>query len=281
MKRKKLLDTTFRLGGVALAFGYSLFIERFSFQINLYKIPVPNLPEKFNKFRIVHLTDLHYGFQMSESVIRLIIQKVNKLSKNIIVCTGDYIHKKNCIPHIDRVWPILSQLKAKDGVYTVLGNHDHWGSYKRSIFWLKKSGQNIRHMAKPIEKNGQRIWIGGSGDLWEDELGIDIAFQNVPEGECKILLAHNPDTADQNFLTRIDLMISGHTHGGQVKIPWIGTPHLPVVNKKYSNGFIKAEKCHIFISRGIGWTLMPIRINCPPEIAILELIPMKNRKNLI
>ena len=210
-------------------------------------------------------------FLVPEFLIRYIIQKANSISTDIIVCTGDYIHERNKTNQIDQVWPILSTLEANHGVFNVLGNHDHWGNFNRSLEWLEKSGQNVRHQVKSIEKEGQRIWIGGAGDLWEDENRIDETFRNVPQNECKLLLAHNPDTADEDFNTRIDLMISGHTHGGQVNIPFYGTPILPVKNKKYSSGFIKSKKINVFISKGIGWAILPIRFNCYPEIAILHL----------
>jgi len=115
------------------------------------------------------------------------------------------------------------------------------------------------------------IWIGGCGDYMEDRIGLDQAFRNVPARNCKIVLAHNPDTADTFFKTRVDLMICGHTHGGQVNIPLWGPPILPVHNKAYSSGFIVTPKTRLFISKGLGWAVLPMRFNCLPEIAILKL----------
>jgi predicted MPP superfamily phosphohydrolase len=271
MNRRKFMKLSLWSGLGTLICSYPIFIERYIILVNTYKISVSNLPIEFNGFRILHLTDLHLGFLVPDSFINYVINKANSLEKDIIVCTGDYIHEKNNVDHIDRVWPMLTKLQAKFGVYNVLGNHDHWGDFERSLYWLKKSGQNVRHSAKSIEINGKRIWIGGAGDLWEDELGIDKAFTNVPENDCKILLAHNPDTADENIETHVDLIISGHTHGGQVNIPFYGTPILPVRNKEYSSGLIRTKTVNMFISKGIGWAVYPIRFNCYPEIAILEL----------
>ncbi|NQU39869.1 MAG: hypothetical protein HQ523_07955 [Lentisphaerae bacterium] len=96
----------------------------------------------------------------------------------------------------------------------------------------------------------------------------------MPESDCRIVLAHNPDTADTSFSSRVDLMLSGHTHGGQVRIPFIGPPVLPVRNKNYSSGLKSSLRgATVFISRGIGWAILPVRFNCFPEIAVLELIP--------
>lgn len=273
MKRRQFLKIgALSTGAGALLSSYPFFIERYIVQVNTYKIPVPDLPKVFDNFRILHLTDLHLGPLVQDYFIDDVIQKSNALPKEMIVCTGDYVNKRDSSGYIDQVWPLIAKLKARYGVFNVLGNHDHWADFDRSLYWLNQTGQNIRHQAKAIEKDGQRIWIAGAGDLWEDKIGIDQALQNVPDNECRIVLAHNPDTADEAFQQRVDLMICGHTHGGQVKIPFIGAPILPVENKKYSSGFIRSEKTNLFISRGIGWAIIPVRFNCYPEIAILQLV---------
>ena len=93
----------------------------------------------------------------------------------------------------------------------------------------------------------------------------------VPAGEPRIVLAHNPDTADEPWTARVDLMISGHTHGGQVVIPFLGAPILPVRNKAYASGLIETPRTRLFITRGLGWAILPVRFNCAPELALLEL----------
>ena len=271
VSRRKFLKLGIRYGCAGLILGYPVFIERYIVVTNIYAIPVPNLPREFDGFRITHITDVHYGSLVPKVFVEMVVDKANACKTDIIVCTGDYVHERNSTVQLDAVWPILEKLSAPAGVYSVLGNHDHWADFERSVYWLDRSGQNIRHKAVPLEKNGKRIWIGGAGDLMEDKIGIDEAFENVPEQACKICLAHNPDTADSKYKTRIDLMISGHTHGGQVNIPFVGTPKLPVENKRYSSGFIRSDKTNLFISRGIGWSIIPVRFNCYPEIAILEL----------
>ncbi len=272
MNRRQFIKRGIFWGIGALVASYPFFIERYLFQINTYKIPVPNLPGPFNNFTIVQLTDLHYGFLMSMAVVKNLLAKANLLKRDIIVCTGDFIHGRNSHKKTDQIWPELCKLTAPHGVYSVLGNHDHWGDFSGSMHWLEKSGQNLRHKAVPIYKGSEKIWIGGCGDYMEDQIGMDKAFGNVPPDDCKIVLAHNPDTADVQFRTRVDLMIAGHTHGGQVNIPFVGTPILPVHNKKYSSGFIQTSSTHLFISKGLGWAILPVRFNCLPEIAVLKLM---------
>ncbi len=257
---------------VSLAGGYAVFIERNLVQVNRYTIPIANLPQSFHGFTIAHLTDIHLGFLMSESFVENIVKKTNDLKTDAIVCTGDFVHNRDTTEEIDKVWPILSKLSAKHGVYSVLGNHDHTSDFNRSLYWLERSGQNLRHQHAVITKDAERIIIGGAGDYLEDSLEIDKTFSASDEKDCRILLAHNPDSIDTSFSTPLSLVISGHTHGGQVILPFIGPPILPVHNKNYNSGFITTGPTPLFISRGIGWTLYPIRLNCYPEIAILQLV---------
>jgi len=262
------------VGSAGLLASYPIFIERYMVQTNIYRIPVPNLPKAFTGFRIVQLSDLHLGFLVPPELIHHVVERTNALKPDLIVCTGDYVHERNSTKQIDKVWPILSMLTAPAGVYSVLGNHDHWADSARSDYWLERTGQDLRHKAVSIERERQKLWLAGAGDLYEDHVDLDGLLNKIPNDECRIVLAHNPDSADSTFSRRIDLMISGHTHGGQVNIPFIGTPILPVNNKNYSSGLKSSLRGgKVFISKGIGWTLLPIRFNCYPEIVVLELMP--------
>ena len=273
MNRRTFLKFTLSAGGAAvLAGSYPVFIERNIVQVNRYRIPVANLPPSFHGFTIAQLTDLHLGSLVSERFVEGIVRKTNRLEADAIVCTGDYVHKRNTLEEIEKVWPILSKLEAQHGVYSVLGNHDHWANFERSLYWLEKTGQNLRHRCNPIYKGKERILLGGAGDFYEDELKIDEVFSCSDEDECRILLSHNPDSVDTEFRTPLSLVLSGHTHGGQVVIPFLGPPVLPVRNKNYSSGLICTAKTQLFISRGIGWAIYPVRFNCYPEIAVLELV---------
>ncbi|OGV83648.1 MAG: hypothetical protein A3K19_16065 [Lentisphaerae bacterium RIFOXYB12_FULL_65_16] len=207
-------------------------------------------------------------------MIRHVVTRANRILRDAVVCTGDYVHGKDGTQQIDAVWPVLADLTAPAGVFAVLGNHDHWADTARSQYWLQHTRQDLRHKVTPIEREGKRIWLAGAGDLWEDHLSLDTLLRDIPDSECRIVLAHNPDTADTPFSARVDLMVCGHTHGGQVKIPFLGTPVLPVRNKNYSSGLKESLRgTKVFISRGIGWAIYPVRFNCYPEVAVLELVP--------
>lgn len=261
-------------GMLGVVASYPVLIERYVVLTNTYRIPVPNLPEVFSGFRIVQVTDLHYGFLVPLALIRSVITRVNDIPRDLVVCTGDFVHEKRATGQIEAVWPLVAGLRAPSGVLSVLGNHDHWADTTRSQYWLSQTGQDLRHKVTFIEREGSRLWLAGAGDLWEDHRSLDGLLRDIPETDCRLVLAHNPDTADTDFSSRVDLMVSGHTHGGQVNIPLIGTPVLPVRNKIYSCGLKKSPKgMSVFISRGIGWAVYPVRFNCFPEIAVLELVP--------
>lgn len=273
MTRRTMLTWMMGAGCSACLMGsYPVFIERYLVQFNRYRIPVANLPAAFQGLRIAQVSDAHCGRLMPRWFVNYLLERVNRAGADVIVCTGDYIHGRDAA-QIEVVWPMLCELRAPLGVYSVLGNHDHWGSAERSLYWLERSGQNLRGKAIALEKDGERLWLAGIGDLWEDPFPVDSVLSQIPERDCRIVLAHNPDSADTPFSGRIDLMLSGHTHGGQVRIPFGGAPVLPVKNKTYSSGLkMSTKQQRVFISRGIGWAIYPVRFNCYPEIPILELI---------
>ena len=272
ISRRKFLKFGGLGAGAVLLVSYPFFIERYIVQVNRYRISVPRLPPVFEGFTIVHLTDPHYGFLVPLGFLEQVVSKANTIGGDLIVCTGDYVHERNGVDQIDTIWKVLGKLRAPAGVFSVLGNHDHWADTDRSMYWLKTTGQNMRHGLKKIEKNGQELWFAGAGDLWVDHLSIDNLLQPVVKERCTIVLAHNPDSADTLIESKPDLIISGHTHGGQVDIPFIGTPVLPVKNKNYSYGLKRSiGGIPVFISRGIGWAICPVRFNCFPELAVLTL----------
>lgn len=263
------------LAAVGLAGGYPVLVEPYLIGINTYRVPVPNLPPAFSGLRIVQLTDLHYGLLVPLAVIEGVVERANALRPDLIVCTGDYVHARDSAEEIDAVWPLLARLKAPLGVHSVLGNHDHWANSDRSRYWLQRTGQDLEHSGPVrLERAGEHLWLAGAGDLWEDHRNLDGVIGGIPDDECRIVAAHNPDTADMPRTRRVDLMICGHTHGGQVALPLLGPPMLPVKNRNYTSGLKQSPSgCPVFISRGIGWTIAPLRLNCAPEIAVLELLP--------
>ncbi len=164
LTRRQIIRLAF-YGSIAAGSAYTGLVEHRIVRTNQYRIPMSNLPTAFEGFRIVHLTDIHYGLLVSQNFVKNVVRRANEANGDIIVCTGDYVHKRNTDEELDAVWPLLSELKAPLGVYAVLGNHDHWASTKRSIYWLEQTGFNLRRKCKRLEKAGSHLWLAGTGDL--------------------------------------------------------------------------------------------------------------------
>jgi predicted MPP superfamily phosphohydrolase len=262
------------LGAVALVLLYGIFIERYLVCFPRYRIAVPGLPEAFRGTTIVHISDAHLSALVPGWFLKRLFGKVAAIEKDLIVTTGDNVLGREVPERVAAAWELLGTLEAPQGVYSVLGNCDHRGDDALSKRLLAESGQDVRGRAVAIEKNGQRLWIAGAGDFLEDHIPLDEVLKDVPQDDFRIVLAHNPDTADTEFSSRVDLLLAGHTHGGQLELPLIGIPMLPVKNKNYSYGLKTSRKGFpVFISKGIGWGVFPGRLNCLPEIPILELVP--------
>ncbi|MBP6991485.1 MAG: metallophosphoesterase [Spirochaetes bacterium] len=265
----------------ALILGYGLTIERYALRINTYPLHFENLPAAFNGYRILVITDLHYGRLMSKPWVSEIIERANRAGADCIVCLGDYVKKRNTKDELRVIWPMLKTLKAPGGVFFINGNHEHWADHALSLRLLEESGSSLRHRHAVIRKGGAAVALAGCGDArGGDEPGLDEALDRVPDGMFTILLAHNPDAADLPRKKPVDLFLCGHTHGGQIVVPVIDYPvMIPVDNKLYDSGLKhNARREAVFISRGIGWGVAPVRLNCTPEIAIIQLVSKKGSR---
>lgn len=262
------------LGVIVLIIGInSLFVERYLVRFPEYEFKSKKVNRDFDGYRIIVIADLHYGFLNPEFWIRWVVNRANAQEADLIVGLGDYVKKRNTDFELLKVWPILKELKAKDGVYLVNGNHDHWANNDLSLELLEKSELSLRNKNVIIKRNASRFIITGIGDFWEDPTEIDIALSGTSSNDLRILLSHNPDSSNIEHKEEVDLFLTGHTHGGQIRIPILNfSPILPVKDQNFDRGF-KISKLgeNVFISSGIGWSILPIRLFCPAEVPIIIL----------
>lgn len=247
--------------------------------VRKYAVPLRGLHNDFDGLRIVQLSDTHYGPFVSLDYLGDVIAQTNALKPDLVLLTGDYVHRSN--KAIEPGIHLFSELDAPLGAVAVMGNHEHWEDVNRCQ-------RAFRTIGLPVIDNHRRflttkglqptldaaaICIGGVGDLWEDDVLIRAAFRNVPEDMPRILLSHNPDVAELiPAETRVDVMFSGHTHGGQVSIPGVGPPILPSrYGQKYAGGWCVGPRSPVIVSRGVGMAGLPIRFRVPPEISLVEL----------
>jgi predicted MPP superfamily phosphohydrolase len=267
--------------GMASA-SWSFFGESRWWEITRRQVPIKGLSPGLNGLRIVQLTDIHHCSWMSLAWVRQIVDAANALAPDVVALTGDYIY--HGLEYVRPVASALAQLKPRIGVVGVMGNHDWWENGELTQWTFAREGlpliDNKRLFITPqrrlVTYAREGLCLAGVGDLWEDKCLYDKALGLIPGGMPRILLSHNPDVAEQpDFLTsglRVDLMLSGHTHGGQIRLPGIGAPVTnSAYGQKYAKGLVDGPVCPVFISRGLGMTVMPIRFGVRPEIAVIEL----------
>ena len=247
-------------------------------------IKIQGLPETFESFRICQLTDIHHGRFVNIEYIDGLVEMVNGLKPDIIVLTGDYVDNSqypltsyfisNSLPYIDPCIGALGRLTANFGVFAVLGNHDNLRYLEKiRMSFLNYNITLIENTRQLIEKEGKTICIAGVGDLWGGVQDLKSALKDIPSDIPRILLSHNPEYAEKMPKNeRVDLVISGHTHGGQIRIPFSFAPFLfSKYGQRYSGGLVELEHTQVYVSRGIGVIPPPIRFNCPPEVPLLTL----------
>ncbi len=263
---KWLIRTVARLGG-----RYSPFSLRQPLEVQRVSVPVPDLPPPFEGFRIVQLTDIHHGPYTRVEDLNRLVDLANREEPDLAVLTGDFV--LNSRRYIRECVGILGRLEAKEGIYAVLGNHDHREGPQETVACLTEQGiEVLDNRNVSLEREGRVLCLAGVADLEEDKPDLERTFAGVPEERARILLSHNPDIAEFLDSRRADLIIAGHTHGGQFIFPLIGAPVMPNVYRKYREGLRGDAPAQVFVSRGIGVTLLPIRIACPPQMSVLRLV---------
>ncbi len=283
MTRRKLL-----LGGAGgLATGavavYPMSIATRHFEVTRRTFAVRDLPPELAGLRLVQLSDIHHGPWIPIEHVRTIVETANALNPDLIVLTGDYVHRSAA--YITPVMNELGKLRANIGIVGVLGNHDWWEDgplmqreFARVGISLIDNGRRfVTPQRQLVEHATEGLCLAGVGDLYTDTQRYDAALGDVPREMPRLLLSHNPDVAEDPALAvhgyRVDLMLSGHTHGGQIYIPGIGSPIVPSqFGQKYARGLVQGPVCPAFISRGLGHTVLPVRIGVRPEMAVIELV---------
>ena len=259
---RSLAITLGQAARAALAEPYLLTIEH-------HAIELPRLPKTFDGFRIVHLSDIHHSPFTSKEQIERAVNTANRLKPDIIALTGDYIShdRQYAAPCAE----LLGRLRARFGVFAVLGNHDHWTDAALITDLFRAEGITVLiNEGMRFELGGEAFWLAGVDDTMVGLEDLSLALAGSREGEVKVLLAHNPIILRRAARARVDLVLSGHTHGGQVKLRSeqnaSGRPR-----RRLLRGLGRQGETQIYVTRGLGTVVLPIRYGCPPEVSLLEL----------
>ena len=235
-------------------------------------------PERLNGFTIAVLSDFHYDPYFSVHPLHAAVPMVRELRPDLIALTGDFVSVPptgDPAKGADAAEPcvqLISGMSAPFGLWSILGNHDCDTDPARVISALK--GKNIpvlENKSQAIERDGARFWLAGVNDVLSGTADLGETLRGVPANEPVILLAHEPDFADEASKFPIDLQISGHSHGGQIRIPLLPPLYLPELAKKYILGTYQIGALPLYTNAGIGTVDIPARLNCPPEITLITL----------
>jgi hypothetical protein len=266
--------------GAAGLLVYSGEFERHRLQITYRTIELKRLSPALDGLRIAQVSDIHYDQYTEPSFARHVVAEVNRLAPDMVLLTGDYVSEgplpstygaKSSYPCAE----ILSGIACPQR-WCVLGNHDVTVGPKTVTNALETHGLPVlANSYVPFERNGARLWVGGVRDIGQDDPNLDLA---APRGlqtvnEPVILMGHEPDYADDVVKHGgVDLMLAGHSHGGQVRLPLIGPLYLPPLGRKYVEGLFHLQNdLQLYVNRGIGAVGVPFRFDCPPELTLITL----------
>src|SRR5574344_2545441 len=265
-KIKKILFGLFLL--IALFFLYIRFIGTYGFNVNEYAVYSDTLPQNFNGFKIIQLSDIHYG-SMSKDKLQKIVDDVNNNKPDIVVFTGDLYDEYSNLTETNKadLKEVLNKIEAKLGKYAVSGNHDYsFDGYEQLI---EDAGFTYLNSTSKI--------IYNNGDLPIEIVGYPSYIKDTPNYDYqvsdyyKIGLIHEPDAIDSILDKNFDLVLAGHSHGGQVRLPFIGALYTPPGSKKYYNEYYKVNNTNLYVSYGLGTVMLPFRYFDRPSYNLFRL----------
>ncbi len=289
LSRRRFLKNGVRFG--VLALGTKGFYNTTSYNVKKEKvqITIEGLPKGFKGLKIAFLSDFHSSPIVSEKLLSEAARLASTEKPDMVLLGGDYISGETKFlsgsiggfkeKYLKRLIHSLSILKAPMGIYAVMGNHDHWSGKKAMKIMTEAMEKELgvsflRNKHVTLKKGSDELELIGIDDYWS---GGSVAplIKKLKKDNPRILLSHNPDVNEEVEVLkeRVELIISGHTHGGQVRVPFLGAPYLPSkFGSKYSMGLVRDGKRQTYVSRGIGNLLIPVRLGSPPEVSIITLL---------
>ncbi len=241
------------------------------------RLNLARLPRAFSGFRVAQISDIHMGGWMNRVRFQYVADLIADQKPEVLLITGDFLYGHRLIPAVkqwlDDLTEVLSPLASSVPSFAVLGNHDYWTSREAVREMLCRSGvTDLTNAVFTLTHEDKNLHLCGIDDIHHGEVRLEDVISQLSEDGAAILLVHEPDFADISAATgRFDLQVSGHTHGGQVVIPFYGPPILPLSGRKYPSGLYKVGNMFQYTNRGVGVDRIPIRFNCPAEITLFEL----------
>ena len=243
--------------------------EPYQLTVEHHQIYLRRLPPELDGFRIVQLSDIHHSPFTSREIIERAVRTATSLQPDIIALTGDYISKERA--YAAPCAELLGRLRARHGVYAVLGNHDHWTDAALITDLFRAEGITMLvNEGMRFEKNGAAFWLAGVDDTMVGLEDLSLSLAGSRADEMKLLLAHNPIILRRAARAGVDLVLSGHTHGGQVSLRSDRNAK-GKQRRRLLKGLARHGDTQIYVTRGLGTVVLPVRFGCPPEVSLLEL----------
>lgn len=270
-RRQLLRRLLWGAGGIVAA--EAVLYEPNTFVFRRVEVPIDDLPEAFDGYRIALFSDIHYPRRIHPEYIRRGVEIANGFQPDLLALPGDFTDKRGSVT-VPKMAGLFDGAVAPDGIVGTLGNHDHWldAPGVRRELADHTPVRLIENESFLVERRGQALAIGGVGDLWEGVVDPAKAFAGVAPETPRILLSHNPDVAEEmTEEVRIDLQLSGHTHGGEVYLPGVGAPILPSrYGQKFRAGLAEGRHHRVYVTCGLC-SMHLARLCNPPEITGLVL----------
>jgi uncharacterized protein len=280
ISRRKFLGISVASAGALVAVD-GLGWEPYHPQIVRIEPEFPHWPAALDGLRIVHLSDVHYDPYLGIAPIEAAVRLANSQSADLIALTGDFV----TLPTIETratsrraaeqsapCAVLLKQLRSRYGSFAVMGNHDEYSNPDIVTRNLQGEGiQVLRNRSVSIAHNGARFFLAGVNDVLGGEADLGRALRGIGSAEAVVLLAHEPDFADETAHYPVGLQLSGHSHGGQIRIPFVWPMFLPALSRKYPKGLNRVGDLVLYTNVGIGTIRIPMRWNCPPEVTVITL----------
>jgi uncharacterized protein len=256
---------------------YANRVEPSLIDIQEHNIKHPLIPNSFDGIKMIQFSDTHLGFQYNLHQFNKLVKKINSLQPDIILFTGDLMDEPNQYTEINKLIPILKNLQAPLGKFCIFGNHDH-GGYGSEIYRNIMETTNftvlLNDSAQVKLMDGSKIYLLGIDDAMLGKPNLPLTLKNVPTDSFKILLSHAPDLAETAVQYPIHWQLSGHSHGGQIKIPFFGALVTPPFGQIYPEGLYSIGENNplsLYVNRGIGTTRLPFRFMSKPELTVFTL----------
>ena len=251
----------------AVTYRHAAFVEPGRPVLERVELRLARLPRELDGLRIGQLSDLHLGFRFAEENALWGLEQMQREAPDLVAITGDFTSFRHTIPDIAA---LLRGLSAPLGVYAVPGNHDYWEGIDDVRAALAVVDiPLLRNEHRHLGWNGGEFWLIGADDLWDGRPNLAAATRGVPPGGFTVLLAHAPDYVQEAAAHNIDVQLSGHTHGGHLRLPLIGPLGMPRFGRRYIMGRYQVGRTTMYVSRGMAGP--PLRLLCPPEATIITL----------